>query len=205
MVKNGTILYESEPQKVFCAETPCKLTYQIEPSAPTTWTDIGDLPNLIWSLTYNETTNIWKYTYVDTSGTTEYGRLLVYTEDGKTKTIICNITDSSSAATLTCNVTDYDGTTFAEAYISRSPEILVWMESVIKKAVKAIFGLEGLFWATIILLLIGLVGVWHPAIGIVMMGAGVVIINYLQLASFGLTTIMGISIIGIILLWQMKR
>jgi len=203
--KEGTILFEGDKAKVFCGETPCTLSFQIEPSVPTTWTDIGDLPNLIWSLTYNEDTKIWKYTYVDTSGTTSFGRLFVYTDGGASRTVICNNTDTSSAATLTCNVTDYDGTIYAEAYISRSPEILVWLDSIIKRAVKAIFGMEGLFWATMILLIIGMVGLWNPAVGVVMMIAGVILISYLQIASLGISTIIGIVIIGSILLWEMKK
>jgi len=203
--KDGEILYESKMQKVFCGETPCTLKYQIQAAAPTIWEDIGDIANLIWYLTYNEDTKIWTYTYVDTSGTTNWGRLLVYTEDGLGKNIICNVTDTSSAATLTCNVTGYEGTVYAQAFISRSPEIPVWLTSIINKTVKIIFGIEGLFWATFILLVIGLVGIWNPSIGIIMMIGGIIAINFLQIASLGTVTIMGISIIGLILLWEMKK
>jgi len=203
--KDGTLLYESDKAKVFCGETPCTLNFQTEAAIPTTWINTGDLANLIWSLTYNEATKIWTYTYIDTSGTTKWGRLLVYTEDGNSKTIICNNSDTSSAATLTCNVTNYEGTIYAKAYISRSPEILVWSESVIKRVVKAIFGMEGVFWAMMILLTIGLVGIWHPTISVIMMIVGIILINFLQIASFGITTIMGITIIGIIILMEMKR
>ena len=203
--KDGVILFESEMQKVFCGETPCTLTYQISPAAPSTWIDIGVLPNLLWSLDYNEDTKIWTYTYVDTSGTTNYGRLYVYNEDGRNRNTICNKTDNAPAATIICNSTGYEGTIFAEVYISRSPEVLLWLESIMERAVKAIFGMEGLFWATIILLIIGLVGIWNPSIGIIMMIAGVIMINFLQIASLGTVTIMGISIIGVILLWEMKK
>lgn len=203
--KEGVILYESDMQKVFCGETPCTLNFQIQAAAPTVWQNIGDLANLIWSLTYNEVTKFWIYTYVDTSGTTNFGRLLVYTEGGKGRIIICNKTDTSSAATLTCNVTGYEGTIYAEVYIKRSPEILVWLESIVEKLSKAIFGMEGLFWATMIILLIGLIGIWNPSVGIIMMIAGVILINFLQLASLGTVAIMGIVAIGGILLWEMKK
>jgi len=203
--KEGEILFESDKAKVFCGETPCTLNFQTEAATPTTWTNVGDLANLIWSLTYDTALKIWTYTYVDTSGTTSYGRLNVYMDSGGSRTIICNESDASNAATLTCNVTGYDGTIYAEAYISRSPEILVWLESVIERGVKAIFGMEGFFWATIILITIGMIGLWSPAIGVVMLIAGMVTINYLQLATFGTTTIMGIIVIGVILLWEMGK
>jgi len=205
VIKDGVILYESESQKVFCGETPCTLNFQTEAGAPTVWEDIGELPNLVWSLDYNETTKMWSYSYVDTSGTTKYGRLLVYTKDGSKQNIICNNSDTSPAATLTCNVTGYDGIIFAEVYISRSPEILVWLESIIERTVKAVFGMEGLFWATLIILLIGLIGTWDPVIGIVMMLGGIILLNFLQIASLGSITIMGIVAIGGMLLWTMKK
>ena len=203
--KDGVILYESDMSKVFCGETPCTLNFQTEATAPTTWTNVGTLANLIWSLTYDTALKIWTYTYVDTSGTTSYGRLNVYMDNGGSRTTICNNSDTSNAATLTCNVTGYDGTIYAEAYISRSPEILVWLESIIERSVKAIFGMEGLFWATIIILTIGMIGLWNPAIGVVMLIAGMVTINFLQLATFGMTTILGIIALGIILLWEMGK
>ncbi|MHA2019054.1 MAG: LamG domain-containing protein [Promethearchaeota archaeon] len=203
--KDGQILYENEKAKVFCGETPCTLNFQTDAATPTIWQNIGDLPNLIWSLTYNETLKIWTYTYVDTSGTTSYGRLKVYIDDGNSRTIICNNSDTASASTLTCNVTDYDGTIYAEAYLSRSPEILVWLDSIIERSVKAIFGMEGLFWAVIILLIVGIIGIWNPSIGVIMLITGMIMINVLKLATLGITTILGIIVIGIIILWEIKK
>jgi len=203
--KDGQVLYESNMAKVFCGETPCTLTYQTAAGIPGIWKDIGNLTNLVWDLSYNEITKIWTYTYVDTSGTTNYGRLWVYTNIGRRRTTICNTTSNAPAATLTCDVTGYNGTITAEAYISRSPEVLVWLESIVESLTKLIFGMEGLFWATLILLVIGLVGLWSVAVGIIMMIAGIIAIGFLQIASFGMTTIMGIIIIGLILLWEMKK
>jgi len=65
--------------------------------------------------------------------------------------------------------------------------------------------MEGLFWATIILLTIGLIGLWNPAIGVIMMIAGIFMINFLQIATLGITTVIGIIFIGVILLWEMKK
>jgi len=203
--KSGVILYESDKAKIFCGETPCILNFQTEATPPTTWTDVGNVSNLIWSLIYNEILKTYEYSYVDTTGSTSYGRLLVYRSDKSPTNIICNNSDTSSAATIICNVTLYDGTIYAEAFISRSPEILVWITSIVNKAVKAIFGMEGLFLAVIILMVIAMIGLWNPAVGVVMLIAGMISINLLQIASFGIVTVMGIAVIGIIILWEMKK
>ena len=203
--KGGVILYESDKAKIFCGETPCTLNFQTEATPPTTWTNVGNVSNLIWSLIYNETLKTYEYSYVDTTGSTSYGRLLVYISDKSPPNIICNESDTSSAATIICNVTLYDGTIYAEAFISRSPEILVWITSIVNKAVKAIFGMEGLFLAVIILMVIAMIGLWNPAVGVIMLIAGMISINLLHLASFGTVTVMGIAVIGIIILWEMKK
>jgi len=202
--QNGEVIYQSGTQKIFCEETPCKLTFQTKAGAGATWTNFGDVANLIWSLEFNENTNIWTYTYVDTSGLTQQGRLYVYYETGKGKQTICNVTSSSASATLTCDVTGYDGTFYAEIYISRSPELFVYIKTAIIKALKDIFGLEGLFLMVFVLIILGAVGLWNPAVGIILTIGGIIIFNFIGIASFGITTIIGLIIIGFILLWELK-
>lgn len=207
IVKDGDVVYESETQKIAKKETPYTLTFQIEAGPSTTWQDIGDLNNLVWSLTFNNATSLWTYTYVDTSGTTEQGRLWVYTDSPNSgKTTICNVTSTSSAATLTCDVSAYNETTYAAAYISRSPEILVWLSTHVRATLRWVFSYEGLFWGAMIIMALGFMGyaTGNPSIGIIMTVVGVVGVNFLKLVSFGLGTIFGIIAIAIILLWEMK-
>jgi len=204
IIKNGVVLYESEIQKIILGEVPYTITFNIVVGVSTLWQDYGDLPNLIWSLVYDEITKIWSYTYVDTSGTTNYGRLHVYQEKGGGETTICNVNSSSSAATLICNVTDYEGNIYAAGYISRSPEVLVYLKSILNSGLKDIFGMEGLFLSFFILLMLALVGLWNPAVGIILMVFGMILMTFIGLASFGATTIWGIIFIAIIILWSLR-
>jgi len=204
--KEGVILYQSEMQKIYCKETPCTIQLQTDASAPESWNDFGNLPNLIWNLEFNEATDIWTYTYVDTSGTTSYGRLLVYTKDGINKNIICNKNDTSSAATITCNCSGQEGTVYAEVYLSRSPEIFVYMKSIVMSTIKGILGLAGLFWSMMIIMVAGFIGIAVSAtMGIILLIAGVVLIGITGLASFGTVFVFGIILIGIIFLWELRR
>jgi len=203
--KEGEVLFESGVQKIFCRETPCTITFQIKAAAGTMWNDFGDIVSLIWSLEFNEDTNIWTYTYVDTSGTTQFGRLHVYYIKGnKGKITICDTNSSSASATLTCNITGYEGTIYAAGYISRSPEILVYLKTAVIKTIKAILGLEGLFLSMFILLFLGLIGLWNPVVGIISVVGGMIILNFMGLASFGAVTIWGVIFIALILLWELK-
>lgn len=198
------VVYESEKRRIICKETPCTITFQIGEIGTASWQDFGDLPNLVHSLSFDVSGTTWTYSYIDTSGTTNYGRLHVYSEQGDLITDICNESSTSAAATLTCNVSGNTGTIYAGSYISRSPELLLELKSAIVEGLKAIFGLEGLFLAMLVLMVLGLAGLWNPAVGIILEIVGVIFLNLLGIASFGATAIWGIIFIGLILLWEMK-
>jgi hypothetical protein len=46
-----------------------------------------------------------------------------------------------------------------EAYVSRSPEVLLWLQSAVVSAAKTIMGFEGLFWAFFIMIVLAIAGV----------------------------------------------
>jgi len=209
VMKDGIIIYTSPIQKVYCSATPCTLPIQTESAGVSGWAKIGNLSNLLYyGPTYNSSNGLISYTYVDTSGTTHYGKLLVYTiNSGTGKEYICNISSTSNAATLTCNVSNITGTVYAEGYISRSPEVLVWGVSFIINSVKAIMGFEGLFWAMIVIIILAIAGVLIGGVsgGIIGTIIGFVGTGWLGIASFGTVTIWGLIIIGVFIIWQIKN
>ena len=202
--KDGVVLFQSERQRIYCGDTPCTVTFQTEAAAGTVWSDFGNVTNLVWTLDFDEDTNIWEYTYVDTSGTTNYGKLLVYQDRGDSRVYICNVSATSAASTLTCNITGQNGTVYAAAIISRSPEILVYLQNVVVGTLKDVFGNEGLFLSSLIILTVGLVGVWNPAVGVMLVIAAVIFVNFMGLASFGGIAIGGIVVLGILLIWLLR-
>jgi len=200
-----TILYQSGIRKIVCKETPCTLIFQIEGEAGITWRDFGDLDNFIYSLTYNNATRTWTFNYTDTSGKIGYGRLYVYKKSPSSiETSICNISSDLDSAILTCDISGQNGTIYAAAYLSRSPEILVYLKTITISALKEIFSFEGLFFAFFILLVLGLGGLWNPVVGIALTIVGIVVINFIGLASFAPTMMWGVIIIGMILFWELK-
>ncbi len=203
--QDGVIIFQSGTQKIFCRETPCTLTFQTEAGAGITWDDFGVIDLFSWTLDYAEGTEVWTLTYTDTSGSIGYGRLHVYYEDPVAgKITICNETSVLLADTITCDVTGNNGTIYAAAYLSRSPEILVYLRSIVISALKTIFSFEGLFLMMFVLLVLGLAGLWNPAVGIILTVGGIIIFNVMGIASFGAVTIWGLVIIGLILLWELK-
>jgi len=205
--KDNVIIYQSPTQKIFCRETPCTLTFQTAGGNGTTWTDYGSINKFSWDLNYTNATTLWAFTYTDTSGSIGSGRLYVYQEnntEASGKTTICNVTSTQVADTLTCNVAGYNGTIYAAAYLSRSPEVLVYFSSVIVAGIKAIFGLEGLFASFFILLVVAFAGLWNPVVGIMLLIAGMLALSLMGIASFGAVVIWGVIFIGLIIIWELR-
>ena len=202
--ENNTVLFQSEAQKIFCRNTPCTLTFQIGSVLTTQWLPFGDVNGLVWSLNFSESTKLWTYTFIDTTGAAQSGRLHVYKDKPTSRLTICNSTVSSSAGTITCNVSGQTGTIYAAAYITQSPEILLYLKSAIIESLNDIFGLEGLFLSSFILLVLAMAGLWNPVVGIFLVSVGMIMMSFIGLASFGSVALWSIIFIGLIIAWGMK-
>jgi len=55
-----------------------------------------------------------------------------------------------------------------------------------------------------ILAVIALVGLWNPSVSIILMMVGVILVDFIGLASFGVITKFGVIAGGLILLWILK-
>jgi len=208
VVKDGVTLYTSPLQKVYCSSTPCTLPIQISSTGLLQYEKVGNLTSLSYSgPTYNPATNMISYTYVDSSGTTSYGRLEVYRLSALGKTQICDVNSTSAAATLNCNITGHEGNIVAEAYISRSPETFVWSESFVVSALKSIVSFDGLFWSFLIIGILALAGVMIAGIpgGVLSTIVGMVVVSMLGIASIGLVATWGIIILGVFIIWIIKN
>lgn len=109
-----------------CSVTPCTIVMaQVD--------DIGGIlnqyneyfaDNVISSITFNKTTKNLTYTFVDTTATANYFRLVVskvmYNE---TKYTVCDSYVYAMAGTIICDLSNYEGDFIAKTYISRSPEL----------------------------------------------------------------------------------
>jgi len=118
-MKDGVVLLETTPQKVVGKDVPYTLTFTVGDALVYPWSAFETSPNIVSSLTYNKTSKIVTFSYVDTTGSTTLGRLLVIKQSNSNSTynVICNTTSTQSSATITCNMTGYDGTYIAYGYI----------------------------------------------------------------------------------------
>jgi len=127
VVKNGQVLGIVE-KTLTCATAPCETEINLQESLFDPFSLYSDVyaANVLSNLSYNPTTKMVTYVFVDTSGLANYFRLNVQkmSFNGTVGDTICNEFSYSSAGTLNCNMTGYDGDFYAYGYISRSPEKL---------------------------------------------------------------------------------
>lgn len=149
-------LLGSVDKKSICLEAPCSLTIQIPTDAEDYFEYYYDeyAGNIASNLSYNRTTKVITYNFVDLTGLATYFRLKVdsvmLNETGEN---ICDSSSYSVAGTLTCNLSSYTSGEFkATTYISRSPEkVDSVLNVIIDESIVEDLGLMG------ILLIMGLI------------------------------------------------
>jgi len=203
IIKNGVTLLETSPQKVVGKEVPFTLTFTVGEALDYPWSVFEDNPAITTSLTYNDTTKLVSFTYVDSTGSTTLGRLLVYELSKSNNTIrtICNSSSTESSATITCNMTaEGEGNFLAYGYIQT--DVSEVFDFTIKTA-RDILDRTGLLMGFLIILTAGFAFIWNPTAGVVGVEGAIIFVNVIGLVSFSPIFIfasIAIAIIALILL-----
>ena len=202
IIKDGILLLETVQQKVVGKSVPYTLTFTTGGGLGYPWTPFEANPNIQSSLTFNKTNDIVTFSYIDISGATTSGRLVVLKESmsNSSSTVICNTSVVLASATITCNMTGYGGTFIAYGYADT--EIINLLQFTITTA-REIFGREGLLIGLFIIMVSGFAFIWNPSAGIIAINAAIIFTNLMGFISVSPVFIFGgiaISIIAIILL-----
>ena len=203
--KDGVTELTTSKQKVIPEETPYTLTFTIGVVLEKPWADFDDLENLDFTLTFNSTTNITTFTYLDSSGNFTQARLLVKKlMYNQTNIVICNSTSSDSSGTLTCDLSAYSGTFIAQVFITRITEKVVSLLNFVITTIAEIMGWAGLLLGWFIILVAGCAFLWHPIAGILGVNFAVIMVSIMGLVSFSALFIFGLIAVSIILIFVLK-
>lgn len=211
IVQNGNLLGVIEKTSL-CSGAPCESSISIDTSSANQFEPYYDVyaQNILSSLTYNKTSKIVTYEFIDTTGLANYFRLEVKkVQYNQTGAIICNSQLFSPSGTLTCNMTAYSGEFVATGYISRSPErtdqILNFLtdDSVISD-----LGLTGIFlvMAFIIVIVFGaaVVTSGSPSGILFGLGVGMLLLKLSTLFPFTWTVVISIEVLIALIIWKVK-
>jgi len=206
IVKNGELIGTVE-RWITCQEAPCTLTLQLEEAAIDFWQGYYDYfaTNVAYNLDYNDTTKIVTFSFTDLTGLAQYFRLeVLQTKYNETSFIICNKTLYSASGTLTCNMTGYNGQFIANGYISRSPEKIINYIKFVISTIKETLGPLGIFVTLMLIITIALVGVWNPAVAIMLTAFALLVMTFLGFTAFSWATVTAIFVLAMILIIKMR-
>lgn len=190
-----------------CTEAPCEMTLEIGDPSFDLWEGYGDVfgRNVLYNLSYNDTSKIVTFDFVDTTGLADYFRLLVQRFRGnQTAESICDTTLYSSSGSITCNVTGTEGDFKATGFVSRSPELVVAFIHFINSIIKDTLGLEGILFALLIIITVAMVGVWSPSVAVMLVAFAVLMMKIMGFVAFGYTTVILIFVLAVILIIKLK-
>lgn len=202
--QQGTIVLQTNDQKMVGESTPFTLTFTIGDPRVTAWEGFEDASQLEQSLTFNSSSNIVSFTYIDTSGEFISGNLLVekLLSNGSSNVIVCDVTSFQSSATVICDLTNNQSGTFsAQGTITRTST-----SSTIQILVQVLFGVNdftdiagdyGLFLGWFIILIGCFAFKFNEIAGIFMINVTVIGVNMIGLIHFGpvfITAMVALSI-----------
>ena len=204
---NGVPIYNSSATKITCAVTPCTVTLVI----PINVVDgAGPLDDLTSTLTYSSTTNVFTYTYADSSGIFDSARLNVLRVWPSNATLLvpCDETKTTVSGVITCDITgQLNGTYRASGYITRSGTELFdkRTDGVLGNRIYNQMGNDGVLWAIFVFMAIIMLGIARPSLAIIFGVIGVILLSVLQIINIGIISVVAITAIAVILLTRVKR
>jgi len=161
--------------------------------------------NIAYTLTYNDTTGIVTFTFTDLTGLAQWFRLVVdQSKYNVTAVTICDETMYTTFGTLTCNVSSYTGDFTAYTYVNRSPSKLIDYIKFVRQTMKDIFGQTGILIAFFIIITIGLVGAWNPAVGVALTALAIFACATMGFVALGQFAVISIIVLAVIIIIKMK-
>jgi len=205
--QSGVSVYNSTATKIICETAPCTVTLVIPITVATGIEDVEDLTS---TLTFSSTTNIFTYTYSDTSDDFDAARLYVLRVWPSNATLVvpCNQEKTTSSGIITCDISgQINGTYRADGYITRdSTEFLdKRLDGILGTNIFNAMGNDGIFWGIFIFIGIIMIGINRPSMAIIFGMVALFILGIIGMINIGAISLVAITAVGVILLMRVGR
>ena len=198
-------------KRAMCDQAPCEFTLQIDGIQGNIWEGLAEkyANNVLSNLSYDHSTKIVTYEFIDTTGLASYFRLKVTrTYLNETKQTICNVYSYSAAGSLTCNITGYGGDFVAKTYVSRSPEKIDKILTFFISAIKEALGIMGVFLCFAIILTMVFAGAalsrGNPTVILFMFGLSILALKLMTIFPYSWGIVAMIELVVIVLMASIK-
>ena len=198
----GVLELQTERQKIVGETVPFTITLTIGEPLDDPWSSLQDPDDLTFTISFNRTSNVTTFTYVDTSGDFEIGRLIVINQNYSTvnSTIVCDVNTTIAAATLTCAVGGEPGTYTAQGFITRNGiEQLIVQISFILQRIASEMGELGLLVGFFIILTAGFAFIYNVVAGVWLTAVACLFTQLMGFIAFGSLALSGIFGLAIII------
>ncbi len=211
IVKDGTLLGVVERVSI-CSSAPCTLTIMITEDIGSAFEAYYDYyaVNVLSNLSYNRSSKIVTYKFIDITGLANYFRLEVRNSRlNDTGAVICNSIAYTSAGTVICNLTNYDGDFTATGYISRSPEKVdkVYSFLVDDELIDSL-GLTGILIVMILIITLVIAGAviskGNPSTVLFILGISILGLKLINLFPFSWVVVATLEVLIIFLIFKIK-
>lgn len=203
LVYQGEVVLQDGPKKI--SATP--QTFRIGTIAPSDYEKFRDIE---YSLIFNETTDNFVLTFVETTGGVSESCLRTIKRNVTDDYVICDICETSSSATLYCNIAaEGNGTFIADFYARGSPAYWIDQLAQFQGAQNELFELIGnddgtgmaIVFAGIVLSFFLIT----PALGVLGAILGMIGAISLGFQPLDYTAFIGITVVGIAIMWAVQR
>lgn len=198
--EDGDLVYISDPQHITSS------TYNILLSSETAnytsyWTYWYGFDDITWNMYYNNTTNTFVLTATDSSGAAINKCLKVDKSSVNTTENVCWDCSTSASVTLSCTVTDLNADYIGKFVVYQNPyRVLGQIVVQLSENLSDIVGLDGVFYAILIILALAGVGFRSPTLAVVLTTVGLVGLTVWGLIDLTFAMLGGVVVVAVLII-----
>lgn len=170
--------------------------------------DLNDYVGITSSLTYDNNTQNFEFSYSDTSGIASQTCLKVVKERGAGSTFVNESCVTSSASTIYVEIQEENESSFyATGYVRNSDGDIQVLEQISQTFRKAweVYKLEGVFYSFLIVLTVAMAGAFHPAAAIVFAALGFIGVSLLGWYMVEPALLFSLVLLGFLAAWRIRK
>lgn len=201
---DGTTVKTTGDMTIACRATICVLPFVIEDTEDD-FERFSNDTDLDWTLTFNNNTNIFTFSWNDNTGDVASYRLYVQRILFNGSTLVCNTSTTANSGSLTCDTSSITGSYICRVYrtVSGDESILAVLNAKVGETFKD-YGREGLIWTFLLLLTMLAIGSFNPPLGVVLYNVGFIIMGLLGVVQFTLPIFFATNIIMVLFIWAYR-
>jgi len=201
LIKNGEVIYESEPVKITSTTRNFRVTLEQD-----YFSHYEVANNITTGLTFTNSTGNFAFTWANPTGIAKNACLKVIRRSIYDDSLIGETCQNAASGTILINVGDKSDYTFlATGTISGSPLLLTDVLEVSFNEGYKKWGKDGIFMSFFVRLAFALMGIWNPIVAIILLILADIGMIAMGLYSMSWTTIMIYIILAIITIMKVGK